>query len=814
MTDPLAFARRLDALGLPLFTATAPGPRGAEFARPAGWQRSDPAQNLDRLAAFVQGAVCALLGDPLAVVDVDTKNGADPDAARAWLDALAVPVLADVATPSGGRHYWVPGHPDLPTVHADAERDGLDRLPGVELLSHGCNAFIPGTRRPKYSGRGYVVLSDRLDTFRPEMAEHGARLAVWVDAHRATRVTASSAEPPAAPWGGRDPDTRERAYLDAALTRTAARVTACQPGGRNRELYTAALKLGSLAAGAGLDEDTARRALADAADACGLTREDGPAAVRSTIRSGLNNGRRQPRAVPPPRDDPRTPAHPLAGLHPDAGREGRAAGGRDPGPDEWHEHEGPDDEGPDDEGPDHEGEGWADPVTGEVLDGPEGVELPTVEERLFGATPLLSTIRQAAHARLVTPWAVLGAVMARVVAELPPYVVLPPLVGGDASLNLAVAIVADSGGGKSGAVSCAADVVNIVPRRAQDIGPGSGEGIMMAFLERAERDPGAAPGAPRENVLKPHPLAVLTADEVAQIGAVQGRNSQSTFGPVVRTMLTGGPVGSSAVDAERRRTLPANSYRLTIVAGVQPKLSGVLLDDTDAGTPQRWLWLPADDPGWNVPPTEWPGSRRWSLPVPPRGDVDGRVRLPVPEDVVQAVRDARTRRMRREGDPLDGHRLLTREKVAAALALLHGEFGITPEWWALSGLVMVRSDATRAYCSAALSAKAEQESRARGHLDAARESGAREARSRAALGPAGRVWSYVAAAEGKHPNSKHAGRVGCTARCITHALQRTPTADRDAVLAVAEAWGWVERNEDDGRLYPGPSRPNKGGGTP
>lgn len=32
---------------------------------------------------------------------------------------------------------------------------------------------------------------------------------------------------------------------------------------------------------------------------------------------------------------------------------------------------------------------------------------------------------------------------------------------------------------------------------------------------------------------------VLSADEIAQIGVVQGRASQATFGPVVRTMLTG-----------------------------------------------------------------------------------------------------------------------------------------------------------------------------------------------------------------------------------------------------------------------------------
>ena len=305
--NALDFARRLSALGLPVFTAPPSGVSGREFTRPEGWQRTDPAGNLARLDAFTGGAVCALLGDPLAVVDVDTKNGADPAAVAAWLAALGVPVLADVATPSGGRHFYVAGHPDLATVHATADRDGLEGLPGVEILSHGTNAFLPGTTRPKYAGRGYVVLADRLDQYTPDTSA-GAVLAAWVNTHRVTRSAASGApEASGVRWDGRDPDARERAYLAAVLDRQTREVASCATGGRNLTLYTAALKLGSFVAGAGLDETEAGQALAASADACGLTRDDGPAAVRSTIRSGLSNGKRHPRAVPPARDALGTP---------------------------------------------------------------------------------------------------------------------------------------------------------------------------------------------------------------------------------------------------------------------------------------------------------------------------------------------------------------------------------------------------------------------------------------------------------------------------------------------------------------------------
>lgn len=311
MSPELEFCRRLSALGHALFTAPT---GGQEFAHPRGWQRTDPAGNLARLESFTGGAVCAVLGSPLAVVDVDTKNGADPAAVVDWLDALGVAILANIATPSGGRHFYVPGHPDLPTVHAKADRDGLEGLPGVEVLSHGTNTFLPGTRRPKYAGRGYQVLSDRLDEYAPALDAQGAILAGWVNTHRAARAQAGPVDVPAPVWDGRDPDAREAAYLAAVLAGQAREVAECPPGGRNLALFTAALKLGSFVAGAGLDEAQAWQVLSDAAGACGLTQDDGPAAVRASIRSGLANGKRNPRAVPAAQVIPEVSPAPGSGV--------------------------------------------------------------------------------------------------------------------------------------------------------------------------------------------------------------------------------------------------------------------------------------------------------------------------------------------------------------------------------------------------------------------------------------------------------------------------------------------------------------------
>lgn len=661
----------------------------------------------------------------------------DGDAGRAELDQLwpdGWPNVLGTGWTPHGMHLWIP-------AQGQARKIGV--RPKVDYMGAGGYVVAPPSVITATSddpgGRYEWAQPPALDP-----AADAAQFAGWLEVipHNQPATPTVAATPATATATGPNPD-----WVEAMLTGCLAEVRDAAPGRRNDTLNRVAYRVGKFVPGGHVNVSRALTALVTAAQDAGLPGRE----AEATARSGLDAGQLEPLEPPAPGN-----GAPLGLIRTD--------------------------------------QGVIDAATGEVLDDDEPVSL---EQRFFAATTILATIRQAAHSRLVTPWSVLGAVLARVTAEVPPHVVLPPLVGSDASLNLAVALVAGSGGGKSGAVSCAQDLIRMPQRFAQDIGPGSGEGLMMAFLER---DPDT-----KTNVLKPNPLALLAADEVAQIGTVQGRASQATFGPVVRTMLTGGAVSTTAADPERRRSLPANSYRLCIVSGVQPKLSDVLLADTDAGTPQRWLWLPADDPQWDAELTKWPGSISWRLPAPHHHDADGRVRIEVPDVARQAVYEARIRQLQRQGNPLDGHRLLTRLKVAAALALLHSGYDITPHWWQLAGVVMHRSDITRGHCVAELAAKAEAEQRGRGRLDAVRESGAREARTDEARKYAAAIWRTVASTT-KHNNTKHEPGAGCTGRCIANALRNHKGADKDAALRVALDLAWIE--ERDCRYFPGASQPS------
>ncbi|UPG66893.1 AAA family ATPase [Gordonia hongkongensis] len=291
----LAFAWQLDALGIPVFCLP---PGGSEFdwSGDARWQHYTADGNGERLSRWRPGwSVNAVCGEMLTVFDVDTKNGAGIEQARQFLADNDIRVFGEVFTPSGGRHFYLAGHPDLRkfTPH------GFDKS-HVDLQANGCNVYAPGTRRPKYGGMGYVIGADGLDD---ALAEGDEAIEVLVGMH-AANVAATTQRPPVQPWSGEPLDTRQKAYVDSAVRDEARILANTADGNRQNRLYEAAIKLGSLMAGTGLDETEIRRELTQAAERNGYLADDGPAAVQRQIDRGLDYGARNPRGVPPA-DDPK-----------------------------------------------------------------------------------------------------------------------------------------------------------------------------------------------------------------------------------------------------------------------------------------------------------------------------------------------------------------------------------------------------------------------------------------------------------------------------------------------------------------------------
>ncbi|MFE3441658.1 hypothetical protein ACFXNW_01345 [Nocardia sp. NPDC059180] len=329
-------------------------------------------------------------------------------------------------------------------------------------------------------------------------------------------------------------------------------------------------------------------------------------------------------------------------------------------------------------------------------------EQPDAFEAFWCARPALDHIREFARARRAGPWAVLGVVLARTVAATEPNVLLPPIIGSAKSTNLFVALVGPSGGGKGAAEGAAADAIEYVGGEAKSIGidefpVGSGEGIARTF------QPGSV-----DDKTDRRTRAMFTAAEVDTLAAIGSRQG-STLMAELRKVFMGEQVGFANANKHTRTAIPAHSYRACLTIGVQPLKAGPLLDDADGGTPQRFLWLPVGDP--DAP------EQRPAEPKPLHVKVRSwaaRVELAVP-DVARAAMDSHRLAVLRgeDVDPLDGHRMLTGLKVAAALAILDGREFITEDDWQLAGTVIRVSDRTRAGVQRVLTERARAANHAR-----------------------------------------------------------------------------------------------------
>lgn len=315
------------------------------------------------------------------------------------------------------------------------------------------------------------------------------------------------------------------------------------------------------------------------------------------------------------------------------------------------------------------------------------------QHRIFDATPILQHIRQAAHSRMLGSGAVLANVLGRVLAEVPPGVVLPPTIGSEAPLNLGFAMVGQSGDGKSATYKCGAEVLGLRQNHLET-GVGSGEGLIEAFLEeQTVPDPRDPTKTVKVKGLVTPPSRIFHVDEVEHLTKASGRDG-ATIMSILRTALTGGSMKSANATAERRRSVDAGSYRLIVYIGVQPGLSGALLNDADAGTPQRLLWISTVDRTVPLEPPEWPGSLEWAGVVLYAQDYH----VQYPKHIKDLLIRQRYDRVHGQGDPLESHLMLTRLKVAAALAFLHDEMDITDQWWTIAGHLMEWSKLEQQRC--------------------------------------------------------------------------------------------------------------------
>ena len=326
------------------------------------------------------------------------------------------------------------------------------------------------------------------------------------------------------------------------------------------------------------------------------------------------------------------------------------------------------------------------------------------EDDFWSATASLKQIYETSMARMVSPWAVLAYCAARILYLVPSSVELPGLVGPRGSLNWFSIVVDKSGGGKSAAASVAKELVSpMFPIKIKEKNPGSGEGMIDQFFDPPV--PPATKPTRREAVM-------FTTDEIDALTAMSQRQGGTTLS-VLRTAFSGGTLGFSYVTKGRNVHIEEHSYRMTLVINAQPARCGALLADHGGGTPQRFMWFPANDlrPSAatadenHVPP---------AIPLPHGMALLGRKRVQIPSEARDLIIATREHQLHGNTDALDGHALFCREKFAYALALLDGRVDMGAEDWRLSGIAAEVSSRTRAWVQSELERSMEVEAKAAG----------------------------------------------------------------------------------------------------
>ena len=300
----------------------------------------------------------------------------------------------------------------------------------------------------------------------------------------------------------------------------------------------------------------------------------------------------------------------------------------------------------------------------------------------------LQQVRQAALAGMASPWAVLGALCVRVLADVPPTHRAITGIGDPhgGNFNLYVVLAAEFGGGKG----IAAQIARYLwPSDVHSVEIASGEALPKLFAKRVKN-----PETGDYYTEKVRDSVIIDAPEFGSLSA-SGARTGATLTQRLCNGFSGEGLSFAVSDDSKNVEVLPNSYRLGVITGVQYGNAGLLLSESASvtGVPQRFVWFPA-----NVKADELPSVR----PSTP-GELS-RHRFPPGASRVEVCAEAKrdveaAQRAKLVGDtesPLDGHKLYARVKLAYALAVLNGHYSsVRSEDWALSGVVMDVSDATR-----------------------------------------------------------------------------------------------------------------------
>lgn len=274
------------------------------------WKSARPGQ-IDRVQRWWSAHPDAMPGIHLGAVGliVMDADGAEGIAAfeRIAEQHGGVPECPMVDTPSGGRHYYFR---QLAGEKLGNSRGSLPPKSECPIDVRGDGGYVIAPDATRDNGVYLYPDGDPLDIL------HAPELPDWLHAILTGKREEEPSPPPSMPVPATVPATsapicppgavrtldmghpRLRAWVESAFDAEIKALEQCGTGGRNNQLNTSAFAVYQLVAAGWVAEDVAHGALVQAAEACGLVKDDGRRSVLRTIASAHKGGMGQPRQVP------------------------------------------------------------------------------------------------------------------------------------------------------------------------------------------------------------------------------------------------------------------------------------------------------------------------------------------------------------------------------------------------------------------------------------------------------------------------------------------------------------------------------------
>ncbi len=349
------------------------------------------------------------------------------------------------------------------------------------------------------------------------------------------------------------------------------------------------------------------------------------------------------------------------------------------------------------------------------------------DKTFFSARKWLEYAYRYARALRLSPYGLVGVMLARMSALTPPNVVAQ-LTPHDMpmTLNVNVALVGPTGSGKGRTMGQARHLMPSPPLcMLEEVKPKTGESIPAKFVAKVPATDGDGKpikGEYMDKVMTDRCLLLMP--EVVSLKAAMSRQG-SIILPTLLESFSNEPLGDDTKGKQFQIKLPPYAYRLAAVVGVQPNNAGVLFDEAQTGLAGRFAYMPSvdtDAPSRRPePPTgvfpydpcripEGNGLdalaallKYGSLDNMPQNGPDAREGYPLTIISFPSAATEYADHMQRLGvlgqaTALDAHRVELVARFAALLALMDYRLEVSREDWDLSMLFMDVSDRIRAEC--------------------------------------------------------------------------------------------------------------------